>query len=189
MRRSLVALGVALACLSCGKVTSVGVIDDDDVDAAPDAAATQTDAAPIDAAAPGDLACATDQDCNEDPSISALHGQCFHGICICTTGHVQPSGKCGPTPPPDCAAHGGTCRQEPATCAAGELQGEHDTNMSCGDFIAAVCCMDATTCKGPTVDLVCCGASATPYEPTCVNGWKTCSAGGPTPRIRSEGCF
>lgn len=135
----------------------------------------------------GDEPCAEDADCNEDPAVSAMHGTCFSGVCVCTVGYVQPSGKCGAAPPGDCAAHGGTCRQDPAECEAGELQGELETNSSCGDFVPALCCVPVDACKGPA-DLVCCGAAASAYEPLCVNGWRTCGPAAPTPRTRQQGC-
>lgn len=135
----------------------------------------------------GTEACVTDVDCNEDVAISALHGACFEGVCVCKFGNVQPSGKCGPASPGDCAAHGGTCRQDPAECEASELRADLDTNTSCGDFAPALCCVPADKCKGPD-DLVCCGAAADPYEPLCVNGWKTCGAAAPTPSTRQQGC-
>ena len=131
--------------------------------------------------------CEQDQDCNEDPMVSTLQGQCFSGVCICTVGYVQPSGKCAAEPPAPCDAHSGTCRQDPAECEVGELRGELQTSASCGDFVPAVCCVPAASCQGPP-DLVCCGAAAAPYEPLCVNGWKTCGAGAPTPRSRDQGC-
>ncbi len=137
---------------------------------------------------PAGAVCEQDHDCNEDPEVSTLHGSCFSGVCICTVGYVQPGGKCAAAPPGDCGAHGGTCRQDPAECAAGELRGELQTNASCGDFVPAVCCVPSASCQGPA-DLVCCGAAASPYEPLCVNGWKTCGPGAPTPRSRDEGCL
>lgn len=141
-------------------------------------------------ASAGDAACTTDPDCNDDPSVSALHGGCFMGVCICKNGFfVQPNGKCGPTKPASCPSSGGTCRQMPAQCNAGELETHFDTSQeSCGDLIAAVCCVPTASCKAP-IDLVCCGASTTEYEPSCVNGWKTCGASGPTPKVRTGTCF
>jgi hypothetical protein len=134
--------------------------------------------------------CKVDAECNESPAISSLQGSCFEGACMCHAPfHVQPNGRCGAATPPECDAQGGKCRQAPdANCLAGELQGDVGTNMSCGDFAPAGCCFPAAACKAP-VDFVCCGASTTPYEPTCVNGWRTCAGGGPTPRLRSQGCF
>lgn len=145
------------------------------------------DATVVDGATDGDAAfdggtraCAKDADCNG--------GSCFEGLCMCPGGkHVQPDGRCGDAAPKICSEGGGTCRQNEAVCNAGELEGDLDTNMSCGDLVAAVCCFDAAKCK-TTVDFVCCGASTTPYEPSCVNGWRTCAAGGPTPKLRSQGC-
>lgn len=134
---------------------------------------------------PEGAACKTDVDCNESPATSSVQHKCFEGICICQAPfHVQPSGKCGKNEPPDCAAHSGTCRQNPAECQPGEHGASLSTDMSCGDFVAAVCCIPI--CKTP-VDLVCCGASTTPYEPLCVNGWRTCE--GLQPALRSKGCF
>jgi hypothetical protein len=136
----------------------------------------------------GDSACTTDAECNEDPSVSSLRGECFHGTCVCQAPyHVQPSGKCAETPPPNCPASGGTCRQVPAECQATELAGSADMHLSCGDETPALCCVPTASCKA-SVDFVCCGASASPYEPSCVNGWKTCAGPGPWPRLRQEGC-
>jgi len=131
----------------------------------------------IDAAARN---CAKDGDCNG--------GTCFEGLCMCNGGkHVQPDGRCGDTPPKTCSESGGTCRQNEAVCESSELEGDIGTDMSCGDLIAAVCCFDKAKCK-TTVDFVCCGASTTPYEPNCVNGWRTCAGGGPLPKLRSSSC-
>lgn len=132
--------------------------------------------------------CTFDAECNESPTLSRLQGTCFHGVCVCTPpAHVQPNGKCGETQSPGCAQQRGKCRQSPAECFPQELAGDEDTNRTCGDFVAAVCCIPEVACLSP-VDLVCCGASTTPYEPICVNGWRTCGAGAPTPRLRAEGC-
>lgn len=171
----------ALVLVACGAVQSVP----------PDAAAPDaSSSSAADAGAPpSSKVCTVDQECNEDPTMSSLAGTCFQGVCICRANmFVQTSGRCGSKPPADCATLGGTCRQAPAACAAGELEGAEPTNRSCGDFVAAVCCLPATACRA-AVDLVCCGASTTPHEPICVNGWKTCGAGGPTPAIRQNGCF
>jgi hypothetical protein len=75
----------------------------------------------------------------------------------------------------------------PAQCQAGELESDLGSNTSCGDLVAAVCCYPAASCKS-TVDFVCCGASTTPYEPTCVNGWRTCDGAGPMPMLRKPTC-
>lgn len=132
--------------------------------------------------------CVTDQDCNENATMSALMGSCFEGMCMCNAPyHVQPNGKCGSALPPDCQSSGGSCRQEPAQCESGELEGNADANMSCGDFVPAVCCYAKVQCK-TTVDFVCCGASTQPYEPNCVNGWRTCAGLGPTPMLRKATC-
>jgi hypothetical protein len=146
------------------------------------------DGSSVDAATAG-RACVSDVDCNDDPAVSSLLGSCFEGLCICRDGaQVQPSGRCGRDDAPACVEQGGRCRQDPAVCADGELEGDYAANMSCGDFVAAVCCHGAKDCKG-AVDLVCCGASTTPYEPRCVNGWKTCDSGAPKPARRAEGCL
>lgn len=139
---------------------------------------------------PGPAAvCASDADCNDSPTLSRLQGSCFHGVCVCMPpAHVQPSGKCGETASPGCPQQRGKCRQTPAECLPQELEGDAETSRSCGDFVAAVCCIPEVACLSP-IDLVCCGASTTPYEPICVNGWRTCGPAAPTPRLRSEGCF
>lgn len=183
--RAIRALSALVLC-ACGAVQTVP----------PDASAADGATAPSDAATPdaaradgGTKVCVADQDCNEDLAMSSLAGTCFSGVCICRANmFVQPSGKCGTKAPGECAAAGGTCRQQPPTCAAGELEGADTTNRSCGDLVAAVCCVPAASCKAP-VELVCCGASTTPHEPICVNGWKTCGAGAPTPALRQNGCF
>lgn len=124
--------------------------------------------------------CAKDGDCNG--------GTCFQGMCMCQVPkYVQADGRCGDTEPGDCTTSSGTCRQSPAQCMSGELEGELGTNQSCGDFAPAVCCFAAASCK-TTVDFVCCGASTTPYEPNCVNGWRQCAGGGPMPKLRSDAC-
>lgn len=135
-------------------------------------------------AATGAPVCYNDPGCNEDPSVSALLGKCSFGICVCNNGYLQPSGKCGGTPPPECTKQAGTCRQMPATCSAGELESESSTNMSCGDFVEAVCCLPSGACKGGgrevagagwvPVDFYCCNASKVQSPAICVNGWKTC---------------
>lgn len=142
-----------------------------------------------DGAADGGAVCQTDADCNDDPSASSLLGRCFEGTCICRApAHVQPSGKCGTArPPAECRASGGVCRQDPAECLEGQLQGGGEASMSCGDFVAAVCCYPAAACR-TTVDFQCCGARAEPYEPICENGFRTCDAGAPTPVRRGAGC-
>lgn len=129
-----------------------------------------------DATAPN-APCAINDDCKG--------GSCFQGMCMCQLPkYVQSDGRCGDEKPPECTASSGTCRQQPAECMTGELEGELGTNQSCGDFVAAVCCFQATSCK-MTADIVCCGASTTPYEPNCVNGWRTCM--GLMPKLRSSG--
>ena len=124
-------------------------------------------------------ACVKDQDCNASPEISALHGECFHGICVCNTGTVQPNGKCG-SAVTECKNQGGTCHQMPATCPTGKIESDQSTNMTCGDFVAAVCCHDPSSCKGPSingkpVEFACCGPIGG-QGPICVNGWLTCPA-------------
>jgi hypothetical protein len=137
----------------------------------------------------GKRACNLDHECNEDLAMSSLAGACFEGVCICKVGfHVQPSGKCGETEPPLCAAQGGTCRTNPAECGGSELQADFGTTMKCGDIQPFQCCLPKSECYAP-IDVVCCGAAAMYYEPNCVNGWRTCAAGAPTPRLRSQGCL
>lgn len=130
-----------------------------------------------DAAAPNGV-CAKDGDCGG--------GKCFEGMCMCELPkYVQANGLCGDQKPEDCATSNGTCRQNPAECNSGELEGDLDTNQSCGDLVPAVCCFPAASCK-MTVDFVCCGANVKPYEPTCVNGWRTCM--GLMPKKRDTKC-
>ncbi len=129
-------------------------------------------------------ACAKDSDCNPSNDVSSLHGHCFHGICICNVGTVQPSGKCGPTTT-DCKKQGGSCHQQPAKCPDGKIGSDDNTNMTCGDFVEAICCHESSNCKGPAVpgtggngwvpvDFTCCGPVGGARDPICVNGWKTC---------------
>jgi hypothetical protein len=136
----------------------------------------------------GVVACTKDHECNFDLAMSSLAGSCFQGVCICKVGYyVQPNGKCGAQEPPSCTTVGGTCRKNPAECQAGELDAHYYSTMSCGDIMPAQCCIPAASCYAP-IDIVCCGAAADYYEPTCVNGWRTCASGAPTPRLRSQGC-
>lgn len=143
--------------------------------------------------APGGI-CSKDQDCNDDQSVNALWGTCFMGQCFCKSGNsIQPDGKCAPGNPPGCTSSTanqstGTCRQNPAECQQNEMQGSYWSTMTCGDLVPVVCCIEKTKCTS-FFDVVCCGASSTPYEPVCVNGWKTCDPGAPTPRVRGNaGC-
>ncbi len=141
--------------------------------------------------------CTIDAECNPSPAISALYGSCFHGICVCKSGyHVQPNGKCDRTSPPLCPSQGGTCYQEPATCPADHLEGSIDSNRTCGDFVAAVCCTPEASCKGPTkdvggtrvpVEFVCCAPNDALTPPVCVSGWRTC-ADGNSPVAAPGGC-
>jgi hypothetical protein len=137
----------------------------------------------------GKVACTLDHECNFELTMSALAGKCWNGICICDVGYfVQPNGKCGKDEPGDCATQGGTCRTNPSACQTGELETHFYTSMKCGDIQPFQCCVPAANCYAP-VDIVCCGAAAQYYEPTCVNGWRTCAGGGPEPRLRSQGCL
>lgn len=138
-------------------------------------------------------ACTGDPDCNENPAMSSLSGKCFFGVCMCNIGlYVQPNGKCGKTEPGGCTTSGGKCRQTPATCQAGELPGALPTNMSCGDFVEAVCCFPGAGCKAPTkaganVDFKCCMPNDAIEDPICVNGWKVCPQGGDA-KTDTSGC-
>ncbi len=144
--------------------------------------------------------CQNDQGCNSDASMSSFAGQCFGGICICKPGFgVQPDGRCGKTLPPDCNAQSGKCFQQPATCPAGSLGSSQETNMTCGDFIAAVCCFTESGCTGPSrevagagrvpIDMACCGTAGGASDRLCVNGWQTCQPGS-TPVDKSvSGCL
>lgn len=141
--------------------------------------------------------CTSHPECNPDPTISALYGECFFGVCVCRPGfHVQPSGKCDKTPPPECAKQGGKCFQQPATCPAGNLSGTDDLNRTCGDFVEAVCCSPEAACKGPRkseagvdvpVGFVCCAPNDAQSAPACVNGWQTCAPGS-SPVALPGGC-
>lgn len=143
-----------------------------------DATVVTDGSTPVNDATVPNAPCAIDDDCKG--------GKCFQGMCMCELpNYVQPDGRCGKTAPPDCQTASGTCRQNPAECSAGELEGDLDTNQSCGDFVPAVCCFAAGSCK-MTVDFVCCGANVKPYEPSCVNGWRTCM--GLMPKLRDTKC-
>jgi hypothetical protein len=133
---------------------------------------------------PGPI-CFKDQDCNGDSSVSSLWGSCFLGVCMCNSPYtVQTNGKCNTPPPPDCMTQKGTCRQTPATCLADEISSAQETEMSCGDLVAATCCNKKATCNGPgrevpgggyvPVDFTCCAPNDAIHAPICVNGWQTC---------------
>ena len=144
--------------------------------------------------------CSNDAGCNDDPSVSSLWGSCFGGLCICNSGYtVQPNGKCGKLPAPECQTQpSGKCYQQPATCPAAMFESTNETNASCGDLIAAVCCFPEATCKGPSVEvagggrtpieMVCCAPNDASSPPLCVNGWQTCAPGG-TAVDKKLGCF
>jgi len=159
-----------------------GIVEVDATITPPDAGSNSDGGPP-----PGGV-CGKDQDCNDDQSVNTLWGSCFMGQCFCKSGNsIQPNGKCAPGNPPSCTAGNspGTCRQTPAECQQGEMEGSYWSTMTCGDVIAAVCCYEKAKCTS-FFDVVCCGASSTPYEPVCVNGWKTCDPGAPTPRVRNS---
>jgi hypothetical protein len=142
------------------------------------------DATIVDGGGPVPIVDASDRPCDGDDDCRG--GTCFAGVCMCEVPkYVQADGRCGDDAPEECIAGGGRCQQDPAECMPGELEGELQTNQTCGDFVAAVCCFPAGSCK-TTVDFVCCGASTTPYEPRCVNGWRTCL--GLMPKLRSDTC-
>ena len=136
-------------------------------------------AAKPDGAPPPDASvavCKTDPDCNGDPQVSSLEGSCYQGICICRSGlHVQPDGKCSKTLPTPCTSSAGKCVQNPATCQAGLLEGSLYVNMTCGDFVAAVCCFDPASCIGP--QFTCCGPTDAVHAAVCESGYRTCPAG------------
>ena len=137
--------------------------------------------------------CETDSDCNDDPAVSSLRGECFEGQCFCLEGSwMQTSGRCGTAAPP-CVAAGGTCREssevgngclgiEPG--GTGLLPTAPSANAECvtagtGD----VCCASEATCRGnPNVGCYVRGSDAA-YVPPCTNGWFTCFPGD-SPEIR-----
>lgn len=162
---------------------NIGTTEDGGTQTPKDGSSSVLDATVVDGG-PVPIVDASDRPCNGDGDCRG--GTCFEGMCMCgAPKYVQPDGRCGDDAPPECTASSGTCRQNPAECMAGELEGELGTNQTCGDFIAAVCCYPAGSCK-TTVDFVCCGASTTPYEPRCVNGWRTCL--GLMPKLRDTKC-
>ncbi len=148
-----------------------------------------TDVCWVPVSAPAPSACTSDPECNPSPTISAIYGRCFFGVCVCNAGfHVQASGKCDRPEPPPCADQGGKCyqQQKNPTCPAGQLEGTRALNRTCGDLILAVCCTPEAACKGPTkpagassvpLRFVCCAPNDTQYAPACVNGWQTCLEG------------
>ena len=148
----------------------------------------------VKAAGPTGPRCVADQDCNGDTNISSLMGACFHGICVCHAPFsVQPNGKCGAAPSPDCILQKNTtCRQTPATCLGDELGGSGAEDSSCGDLVQAICCTKTASCAGPrdgaaAVDFACCSKQAGAHAPICVNGWQTC-AGGDSAILKSDTC-
>lgn len=182
MRALALLLAVAVGCGTTATVTAPGGGGPDGGSDPDDGGATgsgetlpsgEDAGTPVDAEAGAGPGCLADKDCNEDPAVSALWGTCFRGICVCKPGfHVQPSGRCSPKLPADCRQSGGACKQEPASCAPGAIEGSDPTNMSCGDLIAAVCCF--ARCKGP--EFVCCGPTG--VQPVvCESGWRTCTNG------------
>lgn len=189
MRGSLASLLLLLVFFACGGDAekgsdNAGTTDDAGAQNPKDGSSTVLDATVVDGGRPLPTVDAGDRPCNGDGDCNG--GTCFEGMCMCEVPkYVQPNGRCGDDAPPECTASSGTCRQNPAECMAGELEGELSTNQTCGDFIAAVCCYPAASCK-TTVDFVCCGASTTPYEPRCVNGWRTCL--GLMPKLRDTKC-
>jgi hypothetical protein len=173
-------IGVAVA-VGCGGSDTAAPLDDASAPG-PDVAVVdgsdnhpESGLPPIDSGHDGDgdssttpTACKTSPDCHS--------GTCFEGICVCDAGSfIQPDGTCGPTPPLACMDQGGTCLSNVITCPSMQLVGSADANKSCGDFIAAVCCFQPATCKGPS-DLLCC-VSDSPRQPICTNGWRTCPTG------------
>ncbi len=124
--------------------------------------------ADADADAPA-TACLTKEDCRS--------GACSGGTCFCDTdSFIQPDGRCGPTPPAGCLEQGGSCVQGDS-CPSQQLEGSPEANMSCGDLIPALCCFEASVCKGRK-DFVCCGPNSdVAFPPSCVNGWTTCPLG------------
>jgi hypothetical protein len=110
--------------------------------------------------------------------MNSLSGTCFEGFCFCKQGfYNQLGGRCASKPPPDCTTQGGTCHQNPATCPVGNYPTDQGTSMSCGDLVAAVCCIPNERCLGIGDDLVCCGPTDASDPPICENGWQTCPAG------------
>lgn len=135
-------------------------------------------------------ACSFDAECNDDPTVSALWGACFHGICVCHPSfdvQVQPSGKCGSAAPPPCTTQSGTCGSAATGCTGGSLASIPKTNATCA-AAGDVCCLPDDSCAGPSIptasgartplDFQCCPtADGLGVPPVCVNGWRTCAPG------------
>ena len=120
------------------------------------------------------VGCVVAADCNG--------GSCFEGVCMCPLGSwIQANGSCGATPPPSCAAHGGTCSTlDPMNqaCPRGSLW--RSVAADCDSAEGKVCCVDSTTCHGRDVlERNGCYVRGTDaaYVPWCVNGWATCAPG------------
>lgn len=187
----------ATAAAGCNAKTATVLASDPDAsegaDASPTAdASPSSDASTSDAAPHEGPSCVTDQDCNEDKTVSALWGSCFHGLCMCNEGFtVQPKGLCNVAKSPACATSLGTCRSLTLACNAGELSGDDNATTSCGDLVESACCYPENLCAGPAglgggVDFVCCAPNDAVSQPRCVNGWQTCP-GGHTPVLKSVG--
>ena len=140
--------------------------------AAPGDAAAPTN----DAAAPASTTCVTDPDCNDDPNVSSLHGQCFQGYCFCKQGfYALPSGKCSATVPTCTSSSNAPAHcVTGATCPAGEQAGDRMANQACGDLVQATCCTPVADCRGP--DVSCCSKAGGVSDPVCVNGWLQCDS-------------
>jgi hypothetical protein len=136
--------------------------------------------------------CMDHADCNDDPSVDALFGQCWRpvgspvtspGSCLCRVGRwLQPSGKCGATAPAEsCAALGATCTSWP-TCSTGggHRQGGTVAAGSCATSGATeppVCCVASSACRSTKITSCYRRGTDAAYTPVCFGGWLTCEPG------------
>lgn len=135
--------------------------------------------------------CVGDSDCNDDPAVSSLHGECVDGQCFCREGSwMQASGRCGSTAP-TCTASGGTCRSSTEVgsgCLS--VEGLRPVAASANEDCVAggtgdVCCIEESACRSHPefVDYCYVRGSDAAYVPPCTNGWLTC-APGDSPALR-----
>lgn len=177
---------VPLASGACGGVQQA-VLTSDTSDAGGDASTTpspQGDAtAPITPAT-----CNAPQDCNADPVVSSLWGDCVNHKCVCNPGMVlNASGKCTPSQEGHtlCRDLGGTC--EGALGAPGDPPCKNNgivfqstgIQSGCNEAQHENCCIP--TCNGKTLGeagFICVRPADGCAPPVCVGGsFLDCPAG------------